>query len=106
MAVTAKKFKNLSSLEKEIRRLKRQTNQMEEQFDENFSHLQENYLPMILNSVLPEKASYKGIPAAVISMVLDNDRLRNTVVKLAEQLIDKASDGFEFIADKLKHKKN
>jgi hypothetical protein len=106
MATTAKKFNNLQSLEKEIRRLKQHAKQMENQFDDNFSHLQENYLPMVLNSVLPANTKYKGIPATIISLFLEHDRFRNTVIKLAEQLIDKASDGIDYISEKLTRKKD
>ncbi|HLK30031.1 MAG TPA: hypothetical protein VKT28_15730 [Puia sp.] len=103
---TVKKFNNLSSLEKEIRRLKQRAKQMENEFDDNFSHLQENYLPMTLNSVLPKKIAYKGIPATVISLLLEHDRFRNTVIKLAEELIDKVTDGIDYVSEKLKRKKD
>jgi hypothetical protein len=106
MATTAKKFNNLQSLEKEIRRLKLHAKQMEDQFDDNFSHLQENYIGMVLNSVLPEKPIYKGIPATIVSLFLEHDRFRNTMIKLAEQLIDKASDGIDYISEKLARKKD
>jgi hypothetical protein len=106
MSTIAKKFNNLQSLEKEIRRLKQRAKQMEDEFDGNFSHLQENYLPMLLNSVLPEKTRYKGIPATIISLFLEHDRFRNMVIKLAEELIDRASDGIDYLSEKLKRKKD
>ena len=106
MAQATKKFSNLQSLEKEIRRLKQHAKQMEDRFDDNFSHLQENYLPMVLNSILPEKTTYKGIPATIISLFLEHDRFRNTVIKLAEQLIDKISDGIDYVSEKLTRKKD
>ena len=61
---------------------------------------------MVLNSVLPEKTKYKGIPATIISLFLEHDRFRNTVIKLAEHLIDRASDGIDFISEKLTRKKD
>jgi len=100
------KFKNLQALEKEIRRLKQHAKQMENDFDDNWSHLQENYLPMALNSVLPKKMTYKGIPATIISLFLEHDRFRNTVIKLAEELIDRASEGIDHLSEKLKRKKD
>ena len=104
--MAAKKFENIQALEKEIRKLKLRAKQMENEFDDNFSHLQENYLPMVLNSVLPKKTTYKGIPATVISLLLEHDRFRNTVIKLAEELIDKVTDGIDYVSEKLKRKKD
>ncbi len=105
MATAPKKFSSLQALEKEIRRLKARATQIEDEFDDNFSHLGKNYLPMTLNSVLPKKTIYKGISATIISLFLEHDRFRNTVIKLAEELIDKASDGIDYLSEKLKHKK-
>lgn len=104
--MAAKKFENLQVLEKEIRRLKVRAKQIENEFDGNFSHLQENYLPMLLNSVLPEKTIFKGIPATIISLFLEHDRFRKTVIKLAEELIDRASDGIDYLSQKLNRKKD
>ena len=105
MSTPIKKINSLSSLEKEIRRLKADAKRMESKMDDNFSYLQENYVSLALNSILPEKATYKGIPATIISLFLEHERFRNTVIKLAEQLIDKVSDGVDFISEKLSRKK-
>jgi hypothetical protein len=106
MSPIIKKFKNLRELENEIRRLKLHAKKMEGEFDDHYLHLQKNYLPMLLNSVLPEKTSYKGIPATIISLLLDNDRLRNTIIKLTEELIDRLSDGIDYLSEKMKRKKD
>jgi len=106
MSIATKKINSLTSLEKQIRRLKADAKRMEAQMDDNFSYLQENYVSLALNSILPEKATYKGIPATIISLFLEHERFRNTVIKLAEQLVDKASDGIDFITEKLSRKKD
>jgi hypothetical protein len=106
MDTNIKKFRNLQALEKEIRRLKVHAKQLENDFDDNWSHLEENYLPMFLNSVLPKKTTYKGIPATIISLFLEHDRFRDTVIKLAEELIDRVSDGIDYLSEKLKRKKD
>ena len=106
MSATSKKINNLQSLEKQIRRLKADSKQMEVKMDDNFSYLQENYLSVALNSILPEKTTYKGIPATIISLFLEQDRFRNTVIKLAEKLVDRASDGIDFVSEKLTRKKD
>ena len=106
MPTKEKKFQNIRALEKEIRKLKLRARQIENEFDDNFSHLQENYLPMTLNSVLPQKIRYKGIPATIISLLLDNDRFRNTFIKLSEEVIDRVSEGIDYLSEKLKRKKD
>jgi cell shape-determining protein MreC len=106
MSTAIKKINSLSTLEKEIRRLKADAKRMEAQMDDNFSYLQENYVSLALNSILPEKTTYKGIPATIISLFLEHDRFRNTVIKLAEQLVNKVSDGIDFISEKLSGKKD
>jgi hypothetical protein len=106
MSTDIKKIGSMGSLEKQIRRLKADAKRMEAQMDDNFAYLQENYISLVLNSVLPEKTTYKGIPATIISLFLEHERFRNTVVKLAEQLVDKASDGIDFITEKLSRKKD
>ncbi len=106
MSTATKKINSLTSLEKQIRRLKADAKRMEAKMDDNFSYLQENYVSLALNSILPEKTAYKGIPATIISLFLEHERFRNTVIKLAEQLVDRVSEGIEFISEKLSRKKD
>jgi hypothetical protein len=101
-----KKINRLEALEKQIRHLKSDSKRMEVQMDENLNHLQENYLSMALNSILPEETIYKGIPATIISLFLEHDRFRNTIIRLTEQILDKAAEGIEFISQKLARKKD
>ena len=106
MSTATKKINSLASLEKQIRRLKADAKRMEAKMDDNFSYLQENYVSLALNSILPEKTTYRGVPATIISLFLEHERFRNTVIKLAEQLIDRVSEGIEFISEKLSRKKD
>ena len=106
MSTATKKINSLASLEKQIRRLKADAKRMEAKMDDNFSYLQENYVSLALNSILPEKTTYRGVPATIISLFLEHERFRNTVIKLAEQLVDRVSEGIEFISEKLSRKKD
>jgi hypothetical protein len=106
MTNNAKKFKNLQALEYEIRRLKTHSKALEKQFDDNISQIQENYIPMFLNSVLPKQYRFKGIPATVLSFFLDNERFRNTFIGLSEEVIDRISDGIDYLSEKLRKKQD
>ena len=96
-----KNIKDIQSLEREIQRLRREAKGMEKKFDDSFTYLQENYATLMMNSVLPEKGTFKSIPQSIIQLVLQHERLRNSLTQLTENLINKASDGIEFLLDKL-----
>ena len=100
MISAKKKIRDLSSLEKEISRLRKQAKGMEKELDDNIIYLQENYSSMMMNSVLPGSTGYKGIPGTILHLILQHDRLREALITLAEQLVDKATDGIEFVIQK------
>jgi hypothetical protein len=101
MLSVKKNIKDVQSLEKEIQRLRREAKNMEKRFDDNFVYLQENYSSLMINSILPEKASYKSIPGSIIHLILQHERLRNALTALAENRVDKATDGIELLIDKI-----
>ena len=100
MIARKKNIKDLPSLEREIHRLRREERIIESKFGENFNYLQENYQSILLNSIVPEKAAYKSIPASLLQLLLQHEKLRKALINLAENLIDKAAVGIEFIIDK------
>jgi hypothetical protein len=100
MPAAKKNIKNIQSLEREIQRLRREAKGMEKKFDDSFVYLQENYSTLIMNSVLPEKGVFKSIPQSIMQLILQHERLRNALTELAENLVNKASDGIEFLLDK------
>ena len=101
MSLRKKNIRNLASLEKEIQRLRGEAKSMEKEMDDNMSYLQQNYSSMLMNSVLPETAGYKGIPGTLIHLILQHEKLRDAIARLAEHLLDKVSDGLEFVTEKI-----
>jgi len=100
MPSVKKNIKDLDSLEKEIQRLRHEARSLEKKFDDNFSYLQENYSSLLMHSFLPERDGYRSIPASIIHLLLQHERLRKALTQLAEQLVDKASEGIEFLINR------
>ena len=90
----------MQTLEREIQRLRRDARLLERKFDDNFTYLQENYQSLLMNSIIPEKAAYKSIPASLIQLLLQHERLRKALINLAENLIDKVADGIDLLINK------
>ena len=105
MSLRKKKLRDLASLEKEIQRLRLEARSMEKEMDDNLNYLQENYSSMVMNSVLPDTGGYKGIPGTIIHLILQHQKLREAISRLAEHLLDKVSDGLELITSKIFNKK-
>jgi hypothetical protein len=105
MSLRKKNIRDLASLEKEIQRLRLEAKGMEKEMDDNLTYLQENYSSLVMNSVLPETGGYKGIPGTIIHLVLQHEKLREAISRLAEHLLDKVSDGLELITNKIFSKK-
>jgi hypothetical protein len=105
MASAKKKIKDLQSLEKEIRRLRQQAKNMEKELDDNIIYLQQNYSSLIINSLMPDTTRVKGIPGTILQLLLQHERLRETLTSLAEHAVDKAADGLELLSNKLLGKK-
>jgi hypothetical protein len=100
MLPVKKNIKNMQTLDKEIQRLRRDARLLERKFDDNFTYLQENYQSLLMNSIIPEKAAYKSIPASLIQLLLQHERLRKALINLAENLIDKVADGIDLLINK------
>jgi len=96
---------NLNALNKEIYRLQLHARMLEKKIDEKFDHFQNNYSSMIVKSFLPAIAQKSGIAGNLLQFVFQNQRLQDSISKLAERLFNKVSDGVEFIADKLDSQK-
>jgi len=105
MSSSPKKINSLKALEGQIIRLKADAKRMEAQMDDNFNRLHEKGLSMTLNSILPEKVKYRGIPATIVGLLVEHDRLQDTLVKLVEKILDRTSEGIDYVAEKLKRTK-
>ena len=100
MPAAKKNIKDIQSLEREIQRLRREAKGMEKKFDTSFTYLQENYSSLMMNSLMPAKGVFKSIPQSIMQLVFQHERLRNALTDLTENLVNKASDGIEFLLEK------
>jgi len=73
---------------------------IERKFEDNFTYLQENYQSLLMHSIIPEKAAYKSIPASIIQVLLQHEKLRKALINLVENLVDKLAEGIEFLINK------
>jgi len=101
----AKNINNLESLDREIIRLRSRTKELEKELDEKLDYLQDNYSSMMMKSFLPAIIQRGGIAGGILQFVFQNERLQDSILKLAERLFNKVSDGVEFIVDKIDGKK-
>jgi hypothetical protein len=95
---------DLKSLDLAIRELRQKTEFLEDQLDERFGYLQENYSSMVMKSVFPAMQQNTGIPATVLEVVFQNPRIRESFKRLTEQLFNRVSDGMDFLAEKMEKK--
>jgi hypothetical protein len=106
MLAYSKDIRDLPSLEREISRLQQRARQLELKLDDSLNHLQENYTSMVIGSFLPFVGQKTGIMGMLLKFLLQNRRLRLKITQLTDFLFDKASDGLDFILDKLSSQKD
>jgi len=106
MTSTTRNINNLKSLDKEIFRLLNRTKELEQELDGKLDYLQDNYSSMMMKSFLPAIGQKGGVAGTLLHFIFQNERLQDSLLKLAERLFNKVSDGVEFIVDKIDGKKN
>lgn len=99
-------IKNLDNLEKEIYRLKLKSRQLEDRFDSNLEHLQNNYGSMIRNSIFQSKKESQPVSSSILDSVVNNEKLQNALNRIVNHLAEKAADGIDAVIDKLFKKKD
>ena len=106
MSTSLKNINNLQSLEKEISRLQLHARQLEEKMDDRLDYFQDNYPGMMMKSLFPGMRQGTDLPATILHVFMQSERLQDTLGKLITHLFDKASDWLELLMDKLfnKHK--
>ena len=105
----ARKIKDIASLDKEIRRMQAKAQALEGKLDESLDYLQDNYSSLIMNSVFQGAGnmSVKGsVAGTVAGMLLANERMQAVLSKITTNLVDKAADGLEKLADKFAKKED
>jgi hypothetical protein len=100
------RFKNLASLENEIRKLQSKAKQLEQKMGQELENLQENYGSMALNSIFPVRKEKEGPATGLLRVFTGNERLRKTLGRLADYLAEKTSDRLDQLLEKIFGKKD
>jgi hypothetical protein len=100
----AKNIHNLDTLEREIYRLQLEVKNMEQKFDRNFDHLQQNYSSMFMGSFFRRKKESDEGKSSFFDSFFKNENFHAAVSKITDRLADKAAEGIENLVDKIFHK--
>ncbi len=98
---TSKNIHSLQSLEKEIYKLQLKAKAIEQELDENFEHLQDNFHGMAWNSLIRYKRSSQSWSAGIVQGILSQERLQDALARLVSWLADKLSEGADSLLDRL-----
>jgi len=90
----------LHSLNAEIHRLRRHRRALEHKIDERMEFLQGNYSSMVMKSVFPAIQGNSGVPSTIVELLTQNERIKGSVGRVANLVLNKLSDGLDFIADR------
>jgi hypothetical protein len=96
---------DLQTLDQEILRLRLRAKELEVKIDDSLDYLQDHYSTMAMKSVLPFFSQKSGFAGSILQIFLQNDRIRDNLGKLAVFLLDKFSDGLEYLTNKLSPQK-
>lgn len=101
MATDTRTSRSLDLLDKDIRRLKEKAKKLEEEIDSNFTYLQQHSAALFINSLFPRKVrSEDPTRDGLLGALFQNERLMNTLNKLANRLVDRASVFINKLIDK------
>jgi hypothetical protein len=106
MARAAKHIQGLKGLDQELHRLRRHARKLEKELDNSLSFLENNYSKMMTGSLFPFLRERGGIAGSILELILRNQRFREKLGELAEQVFGKATEGLEFLIDKMGSKKS
>jgi len=94
--------RSMDALDKDISRLRVKAKQLEEKIDENFNYFQQHSGSMFVRSLLPRKfegEDLTGLP--IVDTVLQNERLQNILLKLADLVAEKLGDGLNWLTTRV-----
>lgn len=102
MSKTGKADRSMDALDQEIRRLRVKAKQLEERIDENFNYFQQHSGSMFVRSLLPRKIDGEELTGLrLVDTVLENERLQNILLKLADILAEKLGDGLNWLTTRV-----
>jgi len=83
-----KQIRDIPSLEREIRLLKKKAVKMQHAMDEQVLHLKENAGTMFWNTVVGQTTGKSPLMAAVVGAILKNEKVQGLINKLTGKLAD------------------
>ena len=90
--------RSMDALDQEIRRLRVKSKQLEEKIDENFNYFQQHSGSMFVRSLLPRKIDGEELTGVrLFDSILENERLQNIILKLADIIAEKLGDGLNWL---------
>lgn len=97
----SQKIHDLNSLEREISRLRRQARGMEQELDNNFDHLHDNFHRMAWNSLIRYNSHKQSWSAGVVQGILGQERVQRGLGRLVNFLADLAAEGLDNLINRL-----
>ena len=103
MSKLSKADRSMDTLDQEIRRLRVKAKQLEEKIDENFNYFQQHSGSMFVRSLLPRKIEGEEplTGLRLVDTVLQNERLQNILLKLADIIAERLGDGLNWLTTRV-----
>jgi len=98
-------IRDFDTLDRKIRKLKATAKALEQQWDENFDYLQDNYKTLVKNSIFKTPSASESMGGSIVQSFINNDRLRNSINRIIEHFAVKAAGWIDSFADRIIEKK-
>jgi hypothetical protein len=95
-----KNIRNLDTLEREMYRLRLESKKKEDQLEENFDHLRENFASLFMNSICTKKKNKEEENHSIFEPVFKNAAVNAVVTRLSGHIAGKAIEGINGLIDK------
>jgi hypothetical protein len=98
MASSSKASRTLTTLDADIRRLRKKARLLEQQMDDNFTYFQQHSGTLFVRSLLPRKIEGESVTGnPVLDPFLQNERLQKVLARLADLVAEKLGDGLNWV---------
>ncbi len=98
-------IRNLDTLEKEIYRLKLEARSLEDKFDRNMDHLENEFPSMAMNSIFGKCAGERSHKKNFFDSLFDSSKFSEGMNRIRDEIASRAADGIEGLVEKIFHKK-
>jgi len=103
MPKLSKADRSMNALDQEIRQLRSKAKQLEGKIDDNFAYFQQHSGSMFVRSLLPRKVEGEEqlTGLRLVDAVLQNEKLQNVLLKLADIIAEKLGDGLNWLTTRV-----